>query len=118
VTSMRQLNRRLARWHRYARRTYWNPRVSRPAWMGPNTAMADGHVRARNAREAESERRFWDETPEIWLGGPAGEAALIADVLDDDEPYCVTCCGPCRDDDGHWETPDDDAGHGDDWPPP
>jgi hypothetical protein len=57
MTSMRRLNRQLQRWHRYARHTYWNPRVSRPAWMGPNTAMALGHVDAWNAREAERERR-------------------------------------------------------------
>jgi hypothetical protein len=66
--------------------------------------MAFGHISAWNAREAERERRVWDEMPEIWLGGPEGEAALIADVLDDDgwcegdegvcdDPYC---CAPPR----------------------
>lgn len=33
----------------------------------------------------EQERRFWAETPEIWLGGPEGEQALIADVFGDEE---------------------------------
>ncbi|MEU7904139.1 hypothetical protein [Actinoplanes sp. NPDC049118] len=85
MTSMRKLNRRLLRWDRYAHRTYWNPRVTRPRWMG-RASIAFGHRRAWDAREKEQERRFWDETPEVWLGGPAGEAALIAGV-----------CAPCFD---------------------
>jgi len=105
--------------------------------MGPNTAMPPGHIRAWNARELERERRFWDETPEVWLGGPAGEAALIADVFGDEArriadhvhscwqgcddlhtcPDCGDsgCGGDCAERFG--PDPDDDAGHGDDWPP-
>jgi hypothetical protein len=105
VTSMRKLNRRLARWRRYAARTYWNPRVTQP---GPHPRLVPpsrGHCRALDARDIEQERRFWVETPEIWLGGSDGERALIADVLDDyrcctagDDGHpgpCVTTCTSC-----------------------
>lgn len=81
MASLRKLNRRVVRWQRYADRTYWNPRVTRPHWAGPNAVIAVGHRRAWKAREDEEVRRFLAETPEIWLGGPAGEAALIRDVL-------------------------------------
>jgi hypothetical protein len=96
MASMRKLNRRLLAWRRYAHRTYWNPRVTSPRWLRPGSAVlcSPGHTRAWDAVQLEEERRFWDETPEIWLGGPAGEAALIADVLGDDVP-CYT--GPCFD---------------------
>ena len=134
---MRRLNRRLLRWHRYAHRTYWNPRVTSPRWLLPRSAVlcSPGHTRAWDAQQKEQERRFWDETPEIWLGGPEGEQALIADVLDDearriaehenacwqgcdDLHYCQDCghhgCeGDCEE---SYDEPDDDAGHGDDWP--
>jgi hypothetical protein len=80
-SSMRGLRRRLLTWRRYADRTYWNPRVSRPHWMGKDPAMSPGHVRAWDAFLAEEERRAWAETQEVWLGGPEGEAALLVDVL-------------------------------------
>lgn len=85
MASMTRLNRRLRRWDRYARKTYWNPQVSPPKWLrfGSAVLCAPGHVRAWEAREKEAERRFWDDTPEIWLGAPAGEAALIRDVVDE-----------------------------------
>jgi hypothetical protein len=73
---MRKLNRRLVRWRRYVDR-----------WSGTSWKYRPphGYDRALRAVRAEEERRFWDETPEVWLGGPEGEAALIDDVLD--EPY-------------------------------
>lgn len=40
MASMRKLNSRLATWHRYAHKTYWNPRVTRPRWMPPGSATA------------------------------------------------------------------------------
>jgi hypothetical protein len=83
MTSMRRLNRRLLRWRRYAARTYWSPRMTQPRWMLPRSAVAcsPGHTRAWDALQREIERRCWAETPEVWLGGPAGEGALIGDVL-------------------------------------
>lgn len=85
MASMRRLNRRLLRWRRYADKTYWNPRVATPWWTTARSATCSpGHTRAWNAVQREVERRFWDETPEVWLGGPEGEAALIADVHSDD----------------------------------
>jgi len=103
MPSMRRLNRRLARWQRHARRYRpgrWprNHNVRRCDVRDPR-----GFIRAYKAWWDERERRFWDETPEIWLGGPEGEAALIADVL-----CCEPGC-PCGDE------PDDDAGRGDSW---
>jgi hypothetical protein len=81
MASMRRLNRRLLRWQRYARRYrpgLWprNYNVVRCDVRDPR-----GFLRAYNAVQHEQERRFWDETPEIWLGGPAGEAALVAGVV-------------------------------------
>ena len=116
MASLRKLNRRLHVWHRYARRTYWNPRITRPAWMGPNTAMSAAHIRAWNARELERERRFWAEAPEVWLGGPEGERALIADVLGeepDDDACLGSCCRP--DDLADEDDAYDDEGYP--WPP-
>lgn len=82
MASMRKLNRRLLRWRRYADHVAFNPRIVQPwAWQPPA-----GYRRAARAVEDEVERRFWDETPEIWLGGPEGEQALIADVLGEDWP--------------------------------
>jgi hypothetical protein len=46
MPSMRRLRRRLLRWRRYAARTCWNPRITRPAWCGPDTAITPGHTRA------------------------------------------------------------------------
>lgn len=57
MASMRRLNRRLLRWRRYADRTYWNPRVTRPAWTLANASIAFGHRRAWDAREKEREHR-------------------------------------------------------------
>lgn len=154
MSSMRKLRRRLRCWDRYAAR-----------YGLPSSVLADavhirlsftGHRRAYLAVKAEDERRFWAETPEVWLGGPAGEAALIADVLgtcdvcglpdlhhghgdgigscdcprcdcgtarssqfcscDPACSYCLSkaCEGDC--DEAYADEPDDDAGHGDDWP--
>jgi hypothetical protein len=74
MASMRKLNRRLTRWRRYVER------YPAECWH----KLPSGYYRAGMAVKAEEERRFWDETPEIWLGGPEGEAALIADVLGGD----------------------------------
>lgn len=110
MTSLRRLRRRLLRWERYAAKTgHESPRMGRSfsRWSNPASWLR-GHCRAFDAVEIEVERRFWDETPEIWLGGPEGESALIADVLGDryaaghDEPN-YNCCrageedhpGPC-----------------------
>jgi hypothetical protein len=48
---MRTLNRRLDRWHRYAARTYWNPRYTAPRRLLPRSAVlcSPGHVLARLA---------------------------------------------------------------------
>lgn len=91
MTSMRKLNRRLLRWQRYARRTCWNPRVTRPRWMGPDVAMADGHTRAWSAQQEELERR---------------RCFTPYDRVIDDEPCdCPDCAGNYRcctaGDDGH-----------------
>ncbi len=95
MTSMRTLRQRLMRWHRYAAKTYWSPRAPlRPRGYDRDAVRPDGHLRAYEAVQSEEERRFWAETPEIWLGGPEGERALIADVLDD-----IRCCN--AGDDGH-----------------
>jgi hypothetical protein len=89
MTSMRRLNRRLARWERYAARTYRNPRVSHPARRSQLVPASRGHCRALDARDIERERRqlsfFYG------LGPPPGPCD----------------CFDCR--------PDDDAGHGDSW---
>lgn len=98
MTSMRTLNRRLLRQQRYAVSTGWTS-----DWSGlihsrvPSSWPSDevlvrktarrnrvplGLIRAAAAVDDEQERRFWAETAEVWLGGPDGEAALIADVLD------------------------------------
>lgn len=110
MASMRKLRRRLLRWDRYAARLGRpSPALMRLSWDAP----LRGHARAYDAVEAETERRFWDEAPEVWLGGPSGEAALIADVLGCDvcklpDPYngdgdgigscdCARCdCGEAR----------------------
>lgn len=81
MSSMRKLNRRLRRWQRYVQR-YRPGRWPR----NYNVVRCDVHdppgfLRAYFAVQHEQERRFWDETPEIWLGGPEGEQALITDVL-------------------------------------
>lgn len=154
MASMRTLRRRLLRWHRYAAKTCW--RASRPRGYDRDAVRPDGHLRAYEAVQELVERRFWDETPEIWLGGPEGEASLIRDVLggcdvcglpdlhrgngdgigscdcprcdcgvarsssfctcDPACSYCLSkaCEGDC--DEAFADEPDDDAGHGDDWP--
>jgi hypothetical protein len=71
VASLARLRRRLLRWNRYVQRYPYSPWIATPP----------GHDRAASAVADEEERRFWDETPEVWLGGPEGEAALVADVL-------------------------------------
>lgn len=123
MASMRKLSRRLLRWQRYAVTTGWTTEWAKlvrsrpPAVWSYNSEPGQrtyarrsrlllGLIQAAAAVEAEQERRAWDETPEVWLGGPAGEAALIADVLDDDYRCCdagndghpgpcVTTCSGC-----------------------
>lgn len=75
MSSMRKLRRRLLRWQRY------DDHIDRNPYAARRVTVAPGLRRAALAVEREEERRFWAETPEVWLGGPAGEAALIADVL-------------------------------------
>lgn len=79
MASMRKLRRRLLRWDRYAVR-YGLPTSANADHAYARLAVT-GHRRVYLAVKAEDERRFWDETPEIWLGGPAGEAALIRDTF-------------------------------------
>lgn len=78
MSSLRKLRRRLLRWERYAAKT--GHKSPRDSWSDARLWLP-GHCRAFDAFEAEDDRRFWAETPEVWLGGPAGEAALIRDVL-------------------------------------
>lgn len=78
MASLRKLNRRLLRWRRWSRGN-----APYTYSLDPRPKIPPGHWRAWKAVTAEVDRRFWAETPEIWLGGPAGEAALIADVLGD-----------------------------------
>lgn len=75
MTSLRKLNRRLLRWRRWS-----HGNAPYTYSLDPRPKIPPGHWRAWNAVRAEVDRRFWDETPEVWLGGPEGEAALIADV--------------------------------------
>lgn len=108
MASMRRLNRRLTRWHRYAHKTYWNPRVSRPAWMGPNTAMSPGHIDAWNARELERERRQCHTLYRPWPTGACYDCGLV-DAYDGrgdgigscDCPRCPDCRAAPGDCDGH-----------------
>lgn len=122
MTSLRQLRRRLLRQQRYAATTGWTAewgqliRSRLPAEWGYGNERSQrayarrnriplGLARAAAAVDAEEERRFLDETPEIWLGGPKGEAALLADLADDrcclagdachDGP-CVIACDGCN----------------------
>lgn len=57
MASMRRLNRQLLRWHRYAHKTCWNPRVTRPAWQLQASSISFGHRRAWDAHNKEIERR-------------------------------------------------------------
>jgi len=121
---MRKLNARLATWQRYARKSYWNPRVTGPRWMRPGsaTACSPGHTRAWNAREHERERRqchqfytgpcFECGLPDLHNGDGDGIGSCDCTRCEDcgSGPGCE--CDWAREDD--W--PDDDAGHGDDWP--
>jgi hypothetical protein len=92
MSSLRRLNRRLRAWDRYERR-YRHV----AGWDRLRVRVGPGLVRAEWAVHAEEERRFWAETPEIWLGGREGEAALIADVADDRCCLAGDAChdGPC-----------------------
>lgn len=132
MSSMRTLNRRLAVWDRYARKTCWNPRHKRPAGKSENAVIPDGHRRAWNAREHERERRQCFRFYPVYACFDCG----LADPYDGagdgigscDCPRCEQCgAGPgcdCRDDDEFFcgepgcscgDGPDDDAGHGDNW---
>ncbi|SNY28957.1 hypothetical protein [Paractinoplanes atraurantiacus] len=102
MASLRKLRRRQLRWVRYDNRTARHDRAIPPIKVPP------GLIRAARRVEAEIDRRFWAETPEIWLGGPEGEAALIDDVLGErccltgeqeghDGP-CVVACDECNGD--------------------
>lgn len=93
MASMRKLRRRLLRWRRYGVKTAGSLRT-----YGWSHRYPSGYVRAMLAVNAEEERRFWAETPEIWLGGPERERALMLDVLGD--PRCCLAGdgghdGPC-----------------------
>lgn len=94
MTSMRTLNRRLTRWHRYARRIAWNPGHRFPP----------GYQRALDARNRERERRqclaFYDPYP----NGECCCAGCIGMGPCENEPaYDDGCClagdlshpGPC-----------------------
>lgn len=132
MTSMRTLNRRLLRWRRYARRTCWNPRVTRPIGWGRDTVIPRGMVAAFHAVEAEWQRRAdrardlnvraWNDgyAPypggECYCGGCIGMGPcddLAPDGIDDIDDDCVSCGDPaCR---GDCEDDlDDDEGE---WPP-
>lgn len=76
MASLRKLRRRTAAWSRYIGR-YRNLTTSA---SDPWPHYPPGYWRAKGAVDRLVERRFWDETPEIWMGGPDGEAALYADV--------------------------------------
>jgi hypothetical protein len=54
---MRRLTRRAQRWNRYARKTCWNPRVSRPRWQLGAASIPLGYRRAWDALEKERQRR-------------------------------------------------------------
>lgn len=104
MPSMRTLDRRCLRWHRFAEKTYWNPRVARPARLGPSDVIAYGHRRAWDAREAERERRQC--------------FALYGPGTDDGPCDCLDCSGD--DSPEGWELADeedalDDEGYP--WPP-
>ncbi len=58
MASLRRLRRRDLAWRRYARRTYWSARVSRPAWMGPDSVMTRGHFRAWSRLCTEEQRHL------------------------------------------------------------
>jgi hypothetical protein len=109
MASLRKLNRRLGRWERYTVRT--SLRLTRPAWMRA-PAMPRGHDRAWHRREHERERRQCFRF-------------YVVDALADDGPQCNVDSAPgevcyCTHREGcpfADDQPDDDAGHGDDWPP-
>ncbi len=100
MASRRRLRRRLLRWERYADQVGGNlsPREFRGRPLS-------GYWRAFEAVHGQEER-IWEQRG-TWMGGPAGEAALIADVYDPrcclarelghDGP-CVIRCEGCRGD--------------------
>lgn len=102
MASMRRLNGRLLRWRRYAARTCWSPRVTRPAWCGPDTAITPGHTRAWNALQLELERRqlHYDYGPGA-DDGPCDCIDCAGDYRccsagDEGHPGpCVTTCTDC-----------------------
>lgn len=90
MASMTRLRRRLHRWRRYARHTCWNPRITRPEWMGLDVAVSPGHTRAWNAwARAEEDRRCRQI---YWPGGPPPNDDGPCDCIDcrddfDDEDW-------------------------------
>ena len=95
MASMRRLRRRLLCWERYADQIdgHLSPREhqGRPR---------SGYWRAFEAVHGREER-IWEQHG-TWMGGPAGEAALIADVLgcclagnDGHDGPCVIRCEGC-----------------------
>lgn len=56
--STRALRRRMLRWQRYAKRTYWNPRISIPDGMDRYYLVPPGHWKARMA--------LWDRIQHRW----------------------------------------------------
>lgn len=126
MASLRKLRGRMLTWERYAARVVFNPRINQPWASQPPR----GYQRAARAVTVERERR---EVRAVYW--PLGHA--VDDVLDwppptDDErrrrEHLDACWDGCDDlHDGEFfcgdpdcscgEEPDDDAGHGDDWPP-
>jgi hypothetical protein len=120
MASLTRLRRRLLRWQRYAVATGWTSEWAKLVRSRPPSvwhynseprqrAYARRHrlllglVQAAAAVDVEEDRRFWADTLKVWLGGPAGEQALIADVTPPAEPcdLCQSrdCPGDCWADD-------------------
>lgn len=96
MASMRTLRRRLRRWERYADQVGGN--FSPREFHG---SPRSGYWRAFQAVHG-VEERIWEQHG-TWMGGPAGEAALIADVLgccvagvDGHDGPCVVRCDGCN----------------------
>jgi hypothetical protein len=126
MASMRRLNRQLHRWTRYARRAYWNPRVTRPAWMGRTPAIAFGHQRVWDRREAERERRRCFLLEELSVAPRCLDCGLTdpyrgqGDGIGSCEcPRCEQCGAPPEGCDCAWHSdcpdPDCDCCVDDDW---
>lgn len=103
MASLRRLNRRLLRWNRYAAKVGFD-RINRreSGWQRAFDAVADERFR-RNP--------YYGYGP-CYCVGCIGQGLCDNDgPVDDDEFFCGDPDCSCGD------APDDDAGHGDDWPP-